>query len=537
MSQENISRIHAISSETPSVEERWYAGSVLATGRGIQASHSQSVKRSIAWLTSMSPGKSLDPKKLASYVDMHQSLTTMTYTPGDTRKFQFLRQYVAVLGLLLFISAIIVLDYFIFWKPQEDEADEDLQNVREKLVSPTIIVLTIFSKYLRLFDESHKHGVKRLVLFLLVPCKLFVALAALDNNEVGDFFQWCLLACGLLACNCVIYGAIIAAIVRVGLVEKKSSWGLWIEMFIVATALTGYPFGEDISPKCFTTMVFLDIPNKFNSLVLAGIFLFTKYTGELSIQNTAWNFLTNINILAMILGLFVCISGAETSFEENVAYSMFNRAVVAIANCLRPLTMVFIGLNLKPISLENIAQVACVFLRRSSWIVAGLYFHLAPSDMDNETLLAVLLFVNSTCSLYGFMHLDCTANYLQQKIENWKGNGISSEGWMPLRLQEVNNVIGCIMPLIFYDFGFTIALNILISINKEWFANGTNVILSGMVFTIIGAGIVAFGVYLGRSKQETYYDPKKDKVEMIDENNYEEPDLLDNRRATVSPLN
>merc|ERR1719233_1608507 len=158
-------------------------------------------------------GRANEDKALSTYMDLHQAMTSLMYIPTEVSQRKF--KYWPVFCLLFFITAVIVLDYFVFWKPQEDEADEDLQNVREKLVNPLIIILTIFCRSLRMFDDSHKHGIKRLLLFLLVPCKIFVALAALDNNEIVNQLRYSLLSCGLIASNCVIYGAIVAAIVKV----------------------------------------------------------------------------------------------------------------------------------------------------------------------------------------------------------------------------------------------------------------------------------------------------------------------------------
>jgi len=276
-----------------------------------------------------------------------------------------------------------------------------------------------------------------------------------------------------------------------------------MNMIVGATAMTGFPFAEDISPRCFTTMVFVDIPNKFNALVLVGVFLFVQYAGKLPVKTTARIFVTNASMVGVILGLCVCISGVEIALEDDVAYSILNQSLVAISNCLRPLNMVFIGLSLNGIRLENIAQVACVFLKRSSWILVGLYCYLAPSDTDTETVLAVLFFMNANSTIYVFLHLENVSKVLEQKIEACKmGDGRMNDekDMMDARLQQVNNAIGCIMPLICYDFGFTVFVNILISTNKEWFTNGTNLMLHGLGFVIIGAVVAALGVYLAGNK-------------------------------------
>jgi len=474
----------------------------------------------------LSSGSADEDKLLSTYMDLHQAMTDVMYIPPpeDQKLSQRTGTLCTVLVLLLVFTVIIILDYFVFWKPQEDEADENLQNIRQKLVNPTIIILTIFCRSLRMFDESHKHGIKRLLLFLLVPCKIFVALAALDSNEVGTQFRWSLLSCGLIASNCVIYGSFVAAIVKVGLLQTDSSYAVWLNMFVVATALSGFPFAEDVSPKCFTTIVLLQIPQEFTGLVLSGMFIFMKYGGKIPVQTAAWNFLTNVNILAVILGLFVSISGVETAFEDDVSYLILNQALVAISNCLKPLTMVYIGLSLNRISIENIAQVACIFLKRSSWIIAGLYFYLAPSDTDDSSFLAVLFFMNSTCSMYIFMHLENTANLLDQKIKAGKKGGELGGVSSSLRVQRLDHAIGSIMPLICYDFAFTIFLNIVISINKKWFTNGTNVMLSGLVFTIIGTGVVGVGVYLGGDELGSN-TTSEHKLEMASTNTDDNPQI------------
>jgi len=77
-----------------------------------------------------------------------------------------------------------------------------------------------------MLEESAKHGIKRLILFLVLPCKIFVALAGLDNDELATEFQWSLLGGGLLATNCILCGFMVAAIVKVGLLQAHSSYAL-----------------------------------------------------------------------------------------------------------------------------------------------------------------------------------------------------------------------------------------------------------------------------------------------------------------------
>merc|ERR1719427_2023760 len=118
-------------------------------------------------------------------------------------------------------------------------------------------------------------------------------------------------------------------IVRVGLVTKKSSWVLWINMTVMATAVTGYPFAQDISPMCFTNVIFLDLPQKLHALLLSGLFLFYIYGDSLSLLAVVLNFATNLNVLAMIAGFIVSLFGLDVSFDSedgNFAYCIICRA-------------------------------------------------------------------------------------------------------------------------------------------------------------------------------------------------------------------
>jgi len=451
-----------------------------------------------------------DEQKLETYFDLRSAMSSVMYVPPRDEDlieenyictWWYLKRW-SVLSLLCFVIGVFLLDWFVFWLPQRSESNEHLQSTRLKLINPAIVALVLFARTFRMFDETHKHGIKRLILFLLLPCKIFVSLSGMDRNELVEHFEYSLLSLVLLIIQHVAFGLMMLAIVKSGLVCKKSAWVLWINMTVMATAVTGYPFAQDVSPDCFTNVIFLDLPQKLHALLLSGLFLFYIYAESLSLLAVVLNFATNLNVLAMIAGFVVSLSGLDLSFSDddsNSAYCILCRALVALANCLGPLGMVFIGLSLSPICLENMAQIGCVFLRRGSWIIVGLYYYfINASDKDEDVrdgLLAIIIFVNSSSSIHVFLHMENVANALDQKAMKDDGDDANS----PL-LDGVNAGIETIMPLICYDFGVSVIINIIVTMQKDFFTTGINVIGGGIIFVTLGTVILAIGVCIQRRR-------------------------------------
>jgi len=449
-------------------------------------------------------------QKLETYFDLRSAMSSVMYVPprdeglieeSDICAWWYLKRW-SVISLLCFVIGVFLLDWFVFWLPQRLESNDHLKSTRLKLVNPTLVALVLFARTFRMFDETHKHGIKRLILFLLLPCKIFVSLSGMDRNELVEHFEYSLLSLVLLIIQHVAFGLMMLAIVKSGLVCKKSAWVLWINMTVMATAVTGYPFAQDVSPDCFTNVIFLDLPQKLHALLLSGLFLFYIYAESLSLLAVVLNFATNLNVLAMIAGFVVSLSGLDLSFSDddsNSAYCILCRALVALANCLGPLGMVFIGLSLSPICLENMAQIGCVFLRRGSWIIVGLYYYfINASDKDEDVrdgLLAIIIFVNSSSSIHVFLHMENVANALDQKAMKDDGDDANS----PL-LDGVNAGIETIMPLICYDFGVSVIINIIVTMQKDFFTTGINVIGGGIIFVTLGTVILAIGVCIQRRR-------------------------------------
>lgn len=450
-----------------------------------------------------------DEQKLETYFDLRSAMSSVMYVPPRDEDiieenyicaWWHLKRW-TVLSLLCFVIGVFLLDWFVFWLPQRLESNDHLKSTRLKLVNPAIVALVLFARAFRMFDETHKHGIKRLILFLLLPCKIFVSLSGMDRNDLVEHFEYSLLSLVLLIIQLVAFGLMMLPIVKSGLVCKKSAWVLWINMTVMATAVTGYPFAQDVSPDCFTNVIFLDLPQKLHALLLSGLFLFYIYAESLSLLVVVLNFATNLNVLAMIAGFVVSLSGLDLSFSDdsNSAYCILCRALVGLADCLGPLGMVFIGLSLSPICLENMAQIGCVFLRRGSWIIVGLYYYfINASDKDEDArdgLLALIIFVNSSSSIHVFLHMENVANALDQKAEKDGGD----DGNSPL-LDDVNAGIETIMPLICYDFGISVVINIIVTMQKDFFTTGINVAGFGIFFVLLGAVIMAIGVSFQRRR-------------------------------------
>jgi len=450
-----------------------------------------------------------DDQKFETYFDLRSAMSSVMYVPPRDDElieenyicaWWHLKRW-TVLSLLCFILGVFLLDWFVFWLPQRMEENDHLRSTRMKLVNPAIVALVLFARAFRMFDDTHKHGIKRLILFLLLPCKIFVSLSGMDRQELAKHFEYSLLSLVLLIIQLLAFGLMMIAVVKSGLVCKKSSWVLWINMTVMATAVTGYPFAQDVSTDCFTNIIFLDLPQKLHALLLSGLFLFYIYAESLSLLAVVLNFATNLNVLAMIAGFVVSLSGLDLSFSDdsNSAYCILCRALVSLANCMGPLGMVFIGLSLSPICLENMAQIGCVFLRRGSWIIVGLYYYIIKASDEDEdardSLLAIIIFVNSSSSIHVFLHMENVAHALDQKIEKDDGDDGNSA-----LLDDVNAGIETIMPLICYDFGVSVVINIIVTMQKDFFTTGINVVGFGIFFVSLGAVIMAIGVSIQRRR-------------------------------------
>ncbi|NEP35511.1 MULTISPECIES: hypothetical protein [unclassified Moorena] len=313
-------------------------------------------------------------------------------------------------------------------------------------------------------------AIKTLIINALLPAALFLSTIKIDISQgllslpaFGLAINVFLLGIGWLLTGLVIPSK-----------EKAKARSLILMFASLAPGLTVYPFTQEfLGEQGLALAGLMDVGNK--CFVLIGLYGLAMYLHQRSVDNFHINFskfkrigLTLIQEpanLALLLGLSIgALNLGKTLIPEIVL-----QALQRLAACTTPMILFFVGISLKPKTLQ-LRKILLILLVRSAvgfWFSAAVLILFKPDTLA-ETLLAVVL-PQSGCSLWPLLYAS-QINMLDQEQHRRTHPTFDTEFALGLLTTSI--------PI-------SIAVNLIIFSNSEFFISPSHLGLVGSILLIL----------------------------------------------------
>ncbi|NEP32928.1 hypothetical protein [Moorena sp. SIO3B2] len=313
-------------------------------------------------------------------------------------------------------------------------------------------------------------AIKTLIINALLPAALFLSTIKIDISQgllslpaFGLAINVFLLGIGWLLTGLVIPPQ-----------EKAKARSLILMFASLAPGLTVYPFTQEfLGEQGLALAGLMDVGNK--CFVLIGLYALGMYLHQRSVDNFHINFskfkrigLTLIQEpanLALLLGLLIGVLNLGKTLIPEIILQALQR----LAACTTPMILFFVGISLKPKTLQ-LRKILLILLVRSAagfWFSAVVLILFKPDTLA-QMLLAVV-FPQSGCSLWPLLYAS-QINMLDQEQHRRTHPTFDTEFALGLLTTSIPISIG---------------VNLIIFSNSEFFISPSHLGLVGSILLIL----------------------------------------------------
>lgn len=344
----------------------------------------------------------------------------------------------------------------------------------------------------KLSDKKALGGVRALVLNALLPAVIFSGLISvkLSLSALG----WPLLNAAHIAVH-LLFGTLVGRAVLPGAERTNARSTLAFISSSFAPGLSAFVFVKEFAPSGMAMGALMDLTSKAYLLALMPALMRATYgaagapadkpAAKPSLLATMRRELAEPLNAAIVAGLTMSVLGLRTS-----ALGPLGEAISRLEAAQSPVLFVFIGLT---VSLEGEAPVICGAATLARGAIAQLFAYCAVQalDLNGETALALVIMLQSACSVVGFAQLE--------KVASGITAGGKADGEAVCELPLALDLVG-------YSFPLAIVLNTGAGLLRERYIAMLPVLAPAM---LVAAGAIALAGSGGKAKAKAKDAGKK----------------------------